>query len=71
MLSRARAKARHGSARCGVVDEDVVLADVGDLDDAQLPVGAHHHAALAVGAERHRLAVDEVDHHLVARLLAW
>ena len=53
----------------GVVDEDRVLADVGDVDEPQLAVGAHHDAALAVGAEADRLAVHEVDHHLVAGLL--
>ena len=47
------------------------MPDIGDLDDAQEAVGAHHHAALALGAEQDRLAVHEVDHHLVAHLSAW
>ena len=42
------------------------LADVGNLDEPQLAVVAHHHTPVAVGAETNRLTVDEVDHHLVA-----
>ena len=38
-----------------VVHQQRVLADVGDLDDAQLTVGAHDHALVAVGAEADRL----------------
>ena len=37
-----------------VVDEDGVLTDVGDLDDAQLAVAAHDDAAVAVGPEADR-----------------
>ena len=36
----------------GVVHEQGVLADVGDLDEAQLAVGAHHDAAVAVGSPK-------------------
>ena len=54
----------------GVVDKDRVLADIGDLDDAQLTVGAHDDTLVAVLAEADRLAVTEIDHHLVADLTA-
>ena len=47
-----------------VVHQQRVLADVGDVDEPELAVAAHHHTALAVGAEPDRLAVLEVDHHL-------
>ena len=48
--------------------EDRVLADIGDLDDAQHAVGSHDDALVAVGAEADRLAVVEIDHHLLADL---
>ena len=50
----------------GVVDEQGVLADVGDVYDCEGGVGAADDAALAVGAEPDRLAVLEPDGELVA-----
>ena len=40
-----------------VVDEQTVLADVGDLDDLALAVRVEDHAAFVVGAEADRFAV--------------
>ena len=68
--SRARANARLGSSRWASWTRMASSPDVGHLDDAQLPVGAHHHAPVAVGAEADRLAVHERDQHLLAALPA-
>ena len=62
----AQTREREGEARIVVVlvvDEERGLADVGDLDDAELSVGAHHDTPLVVGAEPDRLAVHEGDQH--------
>ena len=48
------------------MDEEGVLAHVGDLDDLGPTLGVDRHALLAVGAEADRLAVDQRDQHVVA-----
>ena len=53
-----------------VVYEDRILAHIGDLDDAQQPVGTHDHTLVAVDSEADRLPVLQVDHHLLAHLTA-
>ena len=68
-LSRASANASDGSWRCASWIEDLLGGDVGAFDESELAVDAHRHGALLLGAERDRLAVHEVDHHLVAGLL--
>ena len=50
----------------GVMHEKRFLPDIGDLDDAQLPIDSHHDTALAVGTEANLLTVMEVDDHLRA-----
>ena len=54
----------------GIVAEDGLEADIGHFDETQLSVGAHHDPALALVPEQDRLAVDQLDHHLVAHRLA-
>ena len=58
MRERER-EARVGAV--GVVDEQRVLADLGDVDDPQRAVRSRHDAALALRAEADRLAVLEPD----------
>ncbi len=45
----------------GVVDDERVLAHLGDLGDREAAVGGADHAALVLGAEADRLAVLEAD----------
>ena len=52
-----------------IVYEYILDADVVDLDDLQEAVDSLHDTALAPGTEQDRLAVHEVDHHLVALVL--
>ena len=59
--SRDSANASPGLSRVLVVDQQRVLADVGDVDDLAVAAAAHVDAALVVLAEADRLAVLEAD----------
>src|SRR3712207_7791758 len=52
-----------------VVDDEVLLADVGDVDDLGVTLLVDHDAALPLRTEPDRLAVHERDQHVGARLL--
>ena len=49
-----------------IVLQDRLESDLGNLDDAQMSVGTHHHSGVTVLTEHDWLTVAKVDHHLAA-----
>ena len=69
LVGEARQRERERRVRAVlVVDEQALLADVGDVDDLALTELVEHDALLGVGTEADRLTVVQLDQHVGARL---